>query len=251
MRKNTGACGGTHGCTHARMHTRACTQTRSALREQEQTAWASRMKSRMQGVEAMLDQVFLAASYGLGGDTPFTWPLAGATGGWRVPSVHGLAGHPSTGITEVLAPKWRCPGCRTRHGMLLVYGMHHWYFLFFSSHVPVTFHAAWHGAARRGSERLRSSTRAPKHSERGLVHARTHARTPARTHVTLRLRVSSRLSSGRKRRAPTPRCGRSTRRNSIIASTALRALLLVRRRQPKYLPRIRLLPLSGQGPLSS
>ena len=45
--------------------------------EQEQTAWASRMKSRMQGVEAMLDQVFLAASYGLGGDTPFIWPLAG------------------------------------------------------------------------------------------------------------------------------------------------------------------------------
>ena len=200
-----------HPWTHARMHTRTCTQTRSALREQEQTAWASRMKSRMQGVEAMLDQVFLAASYGLGGDTPFTWPLAGATGGWRVPTVHGLAGHPSTGITEVLAPKWRCPGCRTRHGMLLVYGIHHWNFLFSSSHVPVTLHA-WHDAARRGSERLRSSTRAPKHSERGLVHARTHARTPARTHVTkqvariepivLRAKATSANADGQQEHAP-------------------------------------------------
>ena len=71
----------------------------------------------MQGVEAMLDQVFLAASYGLGGDTPFTWPLVCTVS--RVPGVLGLAGHPYTCITEVFSPKRRHPGRRTRHGMLL------------------------------------------------------------------------------------------------------------------------------------
>jgi hypothetical protein len=38
-------------------------QTSAALREQEQTAWASRMRSRMEGVEAMLDEATSSLAY--------------------------------------------------------------------------------------------------------------------------------------------------------------------------------------------
>ena len=80
-----GSHGSTDGCkeiraqAHGHKRTHAHTQTSSALREQERTAWEGemgqvqgtrtawegRVGSRMEGVEAMLSKVLLAPSSGL------------------------------------------------------------------------------------------------------------------------------------------------------------------------------------------